>query len=496
MDTVEKTDARGAVPAQRAAYPPAQFNFVVSQDKMTAYLRVALQHRDQRVTKDEILAAAAAKGIVFGLDEAEIDDFVRSDNMLRELRVASGTSPVKGENGRVEINYVLGDKGKPRENVDGTVDFKNLEIVNNVSAGDVLCTIHPPGEGVDGTDVYGAAVKAEPGAPPDIPGGDKIGLSEDKTGVIALVDGNLSVRGSVIIIDEVFTVDDVGVATGNIDFNGAVVINGSVNEGFSVKAKSDITVNGVVEGAEVRSGGNILIKRGINGMNKADIFAEGDITSGFIENAAVKCGGNLFADTVLNSRIKAGGTVRLRGRRGALLGGACVAGEAVNARTMGSYSNIKQDVIILPGWYEYEKRGYEEPPEDPRQTLEIFAAKRAKLLEGVGRIDAEIGRFRRSVREQEQQLKTGEQVANLSGLIADRTKLTGAVASIEKEMQFFSAMAEERDFKVVCLGECFPGVRIKIGEAEMRVNTSLRDQTIRAADGELVYNTVMPHERD
>ncbi|MCL2539035.1 MAG: FapA family protein [Oscillospiraceae bacterium] len=480
---------------ERASFPPPSFSFVIAQDKMTAYLRVGLQHRDQRVTKDEIMAAVASNGIVFGVDEAEIESFAEGDNMLRELRVASGERPVKGEDGSVELNYVLGNKGKPKERDDGTVDFKDLEIVNNVSVGDVIFKVHLPTEGIDGKDVFGAVVKAKPGNMPSVPGGDKVSLSDDGTAVISRADGNLSIRGDVVFIDEIFKVDDVGVETGNIDFNGAVIINGSVHEGFSVRAKSDITINGIVEGATVHSGGNLLVKLGINGMNKADIFAEGNITSGFIESATVKCGGNLFADTILNSRVKVGEVVRLRGKRGALLGGECVAGEAINVKTIGSDKHIRQDVSIRPRWYEYEKSGAEEMTEDPGLTVEVLTANRAKLLERANKISVEVAKLQRPVREYEKPMSAAEKTAKMRELITEKTKFSTAISAIDKDLQRIKAMFEGHDFKVVCLGECFPGVRVQIGNIHTRIEVSTQNQTMRVDQGEITYSAVMSHER-
>ena len=47
--------------------------------------------------------------------------------------------------------------------------------------------------------------------------------------------------------------------------------------GYTVKAAGDITVNGAVEGATLISGGKIVIKRGMQGMEKG-VMSTGEIS--------------------------------------------------------------------------------------------------------------------------------------------------------------------------------------------------------------------------
>ena len=61
---------------------------------------------------------------------------------------------------------------------------------------------------------------------------------------------------------------DIDYHTGNIDFNGDVVISGSVQPQFSVKATGTISIGGYVEPGEyISAGGDILVKRGVVGAN-------------------------------------------------------------------------------------------------------------------------------------------------------------------------------------------------------------------------------------
>src|SRR5690606_11993322 len=66
-------------------------------------------------------------------------------------------------------------------------------------------------------------------------------------------------------VDEILTMQNVYVSTGHVDYEGSVIITGSVGEGMRVKATGDITVAGYVDSAQLSAGGNITIAKGCIG---------------------------------------------------------------------------------------------------------------------------------------------------------------------------------------------------------------------------------------
>ena len=88
-----------------------------------------------------------------------------------------------------------------------------------------------------------------------------------------------------------------------------------------IKAKGDIEVRGVVEGATLISEGDIILHRGIQGMNKGVLQAEGDVVTKFIESATVKTGGDVKAGAILHSNIDAMGSIICEGKKAFTIGG-------------------------------------------------------------------------------------------------------------------------------------------------------------------------------
>ena len=136
------------------------------------------------------------------------------------------------------------------------------------------------------------------------------------------------VSGNVTLVsDEVFVSDcyevpaDVGPSTGDISYDGSINVKGNILTGYKVEASGDIYVNGAVEGATLIAGGKIVLNRGIQGMGKAMMKAEGDVISNFIESANVEAGGKIITDAIMHSNVTAKDSIEVNGRRGMVAGG-------------------------------------------------------------------------------------------------------------------------------------------------------------------------------
>jgi len=98
-------------------------------------------------------------------------------------------------------------------------------------------------------------------------------------------------------------------------------------------------VNGVVEGATLISGGNIVLKRGVQGMSKGYLEAKYDIVTKFIESATMKAGGTINTGSSLHSDLNAGDKVIVSGKKGFLIGGTISAGKRIEASVFGNKMN-------------------------------------------------------------------------------------------------------------------------------------------------------------
>jgi uncharacterized protein (DUF342 family) len=197
-----------------------------------------------------------------------------------------------------------------------------------------------------------------------LPAGRGTILSEDRLHLYAEFDGNVIIKEGKLSVKEVFEVKgDVDYSVGNIDFIGAVIVHGSVREGFEVNAGGDLLVDGVVEGATLKSEGNMTIKIGVRGTGKATLTARGNINAGYIDQAKVRSGGNIaVAEAILHCDIGARGEVVAMGsKKGQIVGGTIRAGSEIICEVLGSEMGTRTDVVVgeLPELVEERKRADE-----------------------------------------------------------------------------------------------------------------------------------------
>lgn len=326
----------------------AEVKVRVEADRMTAMLQVfPPEHGGQDVTREMIEQKLQEQQVVYGIDEALIDQIVKEKNYMRMYIIAKGKPAIPGKDGIVRELFQRDQHLKLVEKEDGSIDFKNLNFLTPVEAGTVICEITAPVPPVDGENVAGLPVHGRPGKQVIIPKGEGTVLSEDGTRLLAARTGNLIFKKDRFIVEEVLHISgDIDNSVGNIDFLGEVIVDGDVREGFSIKAKGNVTVKGVVEGAVIESGGDVLMMKGVTGMNKACISAKKEIKSTFLENCTVKAGGCIRVESIINSHVVSGDQIIVNGKKAAIIGGCCMAFNSVTAKAIGSRAGIPTAIVL------------------------------------------------------------------------------------------------------------------------------------------------------
>src|SRR5690606_37538626 len=87
---------------------------------------------------------------------------------------------------------------------------------------------------------------------------------------------------------------------GNIDFETGsmnattdVLVRGNIQDGFHVHTTRNLSVNGFIEGAEVKAAGDVQVRGGIAGKNKGTVEAGGQIIAKFCNEANLKAQGDI-----------------------------------------------------------------------------------------------------------------------------------------------------------------------------------------------------------
>ncbi len=300
------------------------------------------------LTEEDIVSDLKLAGIRHGIRKKAIDYFLAKHEYGRDYIIAEATPPVHGHDASIEYFFDINVTAKPKLNEDGSVDFHNLGNIKAVKVGEKLATLTPADKGKPGISVLGETLPARKVQNKMLRFGRNIRLSENKCHIYSEVAGHVTLVDDMVMVSDIYNVPaNVDASTGDIDYNGTVEVAGNVNTGYKIKAEGDIIVNGVVEGAELISGGNIVLKRGMQGMERGVLNAKGNITVKFLENCTVKCGGTLMADAILHSNVECKEDIEVLGRKGLVNGGSVETYGNIHVTTLGSTMGTSTKVEII-----------------------------------------------------------------------------------------------------------------------------------------------------
>lgn len=433
----------------------------ISPDKMKAVARFyAPSNMGAVMNVNEIISDLGHKKIITGIQEKVIAAFVANRRYCTDYVIAEGIAPIQGSDAKIEYFFNTNPNVKPKMNEDGTVNFFELEMISKCNQGDVLARLTRAEMGEPGQNVCGERVSQREVKKLVLKFGRNIELSEDGLEIRSQVNGHVSLVDDKVFVSDVYEVKDVDTSTGNIEYAGNVLIRGNVKAGFCVQAEGDIEVKGVVEGALLEAGGNIVIARGVNGMSKGVLTAKGNIISKFIENATVSSGGYIHTEAVLHSKVSAKGDVEVTGRKGFITGGVVRAGNMVSAKMIGS--SMGTDTLIEVGV-------------DPTVKERVNNLKKT-----VAELQKSLGTIQPVLNAMSQKLAAGEKLpyeqAQYAAKLVETCKLQRAqLAESEKELEGLDCIMDTETAAQVRVGnEVYPGTKITISDVSLYVHDSFK----------------------
>jgi uncharacterized protein (DUF342 family) len=319
----------------------------IGEDRMTAEVFIEPpKSGGGKVTEEQFQHLLEDHKILHGVHKNVIADCIAHERYNEWIEIAQGTAPIHGRGGKVKYFFSRAP-GKPfRELPFGRIDLKELNFIQYKEAGDVLAELEEPVKPRDGRDVTGEIVAASPaGEGETLIAGNLTEIRDGK--IYALESGNVRLEKNAVVLEPVVTVDNVDYQTGNLVFQGSVIVKGHVADGFSIKASGDIQIGKSVGRVTLETGRNLLLQSGINGDKEGHLEVQGDLYTRFIESSFVYVKGSAFVSgALLNSTVKIGGGLMLEGGRCEIVGGLTVAKGWVKCRKIGSLYEAKTNVVV------------------------------------------------------------------------------------------------------------------------------------------------------
>jgi uncharacterized protein (DUF342 family) len=406
------------------------------------------QGTGRRVGPAEVRARLAAAGVVRGLrDEALLEalEIISRNEAVSDLLVAEGRAPSVSEGARPVFHVALATGRAVSIRPDGTADFRRQDRYTTVRAGDLIATIPQPAVAAeDGWDVTGRVVSAGPVA---VAAGLEPGRNVRKekkpdgsTLLFATADGELVREGNAIEVREVLRISgDIGLATGDLRFAGAVSVAGGVRSGSTVEA-GDLRVEEGVEACRVTVIGSIVVARGIVGEDRGVLEAGGTFEAAFAERATLRAKGDIVLHgACLRCVVRTNGKLLLLGERGRLAGGTTRARLGAEVQDLGSTSGT---ATLLSFGQDY-----------------LVGEQADELEHEVGRLQALVAGLDQRMRELERR------AADRAGLDSARAEKLEALKTINRDGLALIELRESFDghvpSEVLVRGTLFPGAVVE-----------------------------------
>lgn len=465
----------------------------ISADRLTAcYL-----HLDPRPELESPTAAELQQVVEGDIDLSAWEALRPTLATCQEhiIPLAEGQSPQPGADGRFEWAVQLGGRaGRILE--DGSIDLRDRQVVTVVDVGDLLGTAFPAKHGTPGQDVFGAELQPDAVAEVDIKPDARIEARERDDGgtdYIAKEQGGVScieekrrhrgrlvrrLRLSLFAVSEIK--GDVDYNTGHVDFQGDVVIKGSVKPLFHVNATGSVTIEGDVEpGAQIESGGDVAVGGGILG-ERTTLQVAGGLQAKFIEQATVCCGGSVeVGGHLFEASVRAGGDVTVAGKGGkdgrTLIGGLVWAGGSIETASLGSPSNPHLRVIV----------GVDPAAASETERLHnlsrLCAEQQQQILQQLGQRHIDARRLQRLADTAEADKRTHilNQLQHLVDLGLLRRDLRARSESLAQEQR-----ERARRGTLAVAGPVFAGPQVRIGEYTWRIEDDQAKKRLRLVEDE------------
>lgn len=476
-ETVANSTGKPVVIGPRQPEPEldGKFEIGISDDNLKCTVTVyPAKEGGVPVTYEDVLNALHEKAIS-NINEEKLKSIFENNLFGEEVVVAEGVPAIQGEDARIEYKIKVAEDSVKHfsEDEKGRVDFREINLIENVVKGQVLAVKIPATEGKSGIDIFGNEIPATDGKDIILQAGKNTVVSDDGMELKSEIDGHAALMGNKIKVDPIYYVNgDISYETGNINFLGTVVIKGSVRDDFVVRATGDVHVVSIGK-AEVESEGSIYIKSGIMGRDQAIVKAGMDLYAKFIEQANVEVGRYLVVeDAIMHSKISAGKSILvLEGKRCLIVGGTIRAGEDIYAKELGA--NLATKTLLEVGIDPAVRQRIfmlETELDEQRKNFD----KVSKGIKALSKLKKDTG----SLPEAKESL--------LLELVGVARVLGSKLKNIEEELKtLHNKMQESKKGKICIQNIIYTGVRITIRNATLIISNELKFASFYYENGEV-----------
>ncbi|MDH5259664.1 MAG: FapA family protein, partial [Gammaproteobacteria bacterium] len=461
----------------------AEVSILIPRDKMAAHLTILKPQGGKPATLDMVKQKLAEKGVRYGFLPQAIKTAILSGE-ADELLIAQGEPGVDGEDAKFTCLIKNMKIRTPKISEDGHVDYRDLGEIQVVHANEKLMRRDPATMGTPSKNIFGEVINPRPGKDIKFAAGlEGVKTSPENFNIlIATVTGQPIVCENGVNVEKTMKVENVDLKSGNIIFDGSIIVDGDVTSGMKVKASGDIKIKGMVENAVIEAGGDINIKGAVVGRSENNapvsddlvkIEALGSVSAKFIENAHVSSGNKIMVqDWVIKSTLHSTNEIivgKKDATKGQIVGGSITSGILIKAMNIGSSAGATTHIQV----------GDANDIEKEKDKLGVKISQKSKALFELQKVfkDLKNNPTNQAKETLKKALRSKQQYEH--ELVALRSQ--EAILDTEKK--------RAQNAKIIVEKKVYSGTSINISQYNKDIQDDLSGRTFATKDGKIIQIT-------
>lgn len=416
----------------------AYVDLQISEDRLEAWMRVPQAIQGTTDIKP-VKALIKKRGITFGIvEDIKIRKFIKDcTDPTQKLVVVKGVPASVGKPAEIVYHFNTEPASAGTVNEDGSIDFRSRGESPFVKKGQVLAEKIPMEHPRPGRDIFGQTLEVGEVKDASLLGGDSAELSEDGLKLTAIRQGqpNLDMKGVVSVLEQFTGRGDVNFKTGNICFNGNVLVKGAVTEGFVVECAELICDE--INGGTITATGDVKVS---NGIVNAQIETQGGVQAKFINRSKI----HAFKDMMVTREIMASGILTSGGldnETGRITASVIAARQGMNVKQIGTEKAAPSIVKIgTDDHAHWIAKRYDLKIVDLKEKLEKTVREKLKFTQSYNDLHVDVAN---QTFAQDKIIKKIEAIENMIGKSAQQEEKK-ALGSELKELELNTTKSNER----------------------------------------------------
>lgn len=348
----------------------AQLTITIDDLILEAKAEIISAYGGKPITLDFLAEKMKALKISYGISKKMLHLLIQKSKKsppgtTYQTVIAKGKPAVDGADAKFERLVEIPSERimRPREMENGQVDMHDLGELVTVSPDTPLMRKTPHQEGTPGITITGNPITQYIGKdiPFNVGSHTEIDQNDDNI-LIATIAGIPQKIENGIRVDDALIIENVDVASGNINYKGDVIVAGNIGEGMKINATGNITVAGFIESAQIECDGDLFVAHGILGhkiattdtLYSCEINCKGSVTATYSQYTHMKIDKNLNIKTqLLHCLVHCKGHISVQNEsssKGVILGGHLFAQQGISTVIIGSTAGTKTK-LDLTGIY-------------------------------------------------------------------------------------------------------------------------------------------------